>query len=336
MAGQYRLPQRISADNVSSATRLLEKRRQMFEVQEALESQIEEFKRKHITFVRREETLRKKDQDLQEALVRFNKPLQENDTKIQRAKKKREDEIRLATQKDQEILKLRQAVESLQMEQTRIKAQLNTELQYERFLESVVQASAGTYSDPLDILKRHETLDATHITLNDGISSISSTIDELRIEEQRSIKETQTAILQNNVSIANLQSQKEEAEKRSVSLQANRDRSLKSDIDQKLELGQIQLGCENIFQRCVSSSRKGPDTKDIFEKLKYIKLYLSDLNSISQEIQQRPKTSNAVALASNQLDAQVNQSTKQQHDQKRLATPLVTTRGATESASTPG
>lgn len=40
-----KLPQQLQLDTVSPATRLLEKRRQMFEVQEALDAQKEEFER---------------------------------------------------------------------------------------------------------------------------------------------------------------------------------------------------------------------------------------------------------------------------------------------------
>ncbi len=40
------LPQTLVLDHVSPATRLLEKRRQMFEVQEALEAQKQDFNRK--------------------------------------------------------------------------------------------------------------------------------------------------------------------------------------------------------------------------------------------------------------------------------------------------
>lgn len=40
------MPQTLVLDHVSPATRLLEKRRQMFEVQEALEAQKQDFNRK--------------------------------------------------------------------------------------------------------------------------------------------------------------------------------------------------------------------------------------------------------------------------------------------------
>lgn len=70
------LPQTLMLDHVSAATRLLEKRRQMFEVQEALSAQKEEFNRREDAFRRREDGLRRKDLVLQESLIRFNKFLQ--------------------------------------------------------------------------------------------------------------------------------------------------------------------------------------------------------------------------------------------------------------------
>ena len=82
------LPQTLTLDHVSPATRLLEKRRQMFEVQEALDAQKEDFERREHAFGQREDALRKKDLALQESLIKFNKFLQENESKRNRAEKR--------------------------------------------------------------------------------------------------------------------------------------------------------------------------------------------------------------------------------------------------------
>ena len=66
--------------------RLLEKRRQMFEVQRLMNAQKEDFCAQRRTFRRREEGLRQKDLELQESLIKFNKFLQENESKRNRAK----------------------------------------------------------------------------------------------------------------------------------------------------------------------------------------------------------------------------------------------------------
>merc|ERR1711907_401959 len=81
------VPPQLTLDHVSPATRLLEKRRQKIEVQEALEAQKADFARREEQFQRREQIIKKKDLELQENLIRFNKFLQENDTKRTRAEK---------------------------------------------------------------------------------------------------------------------------------------------------------------------------------------------------------------------------------------------------------
>ncbi|RYE82668.1 MAG: DUF4200 domain-containing protein [Methanosarcinales archaeon] len=129
-------------DNVSQQTRLLEKRRQVFEVEEALSAQKEEFARREVwcaaappytrlvtglqaahhqtlwtarrgvlacantvqeAFRRREEGLRKKDLELQETLIRFNQIITENDTKRTRAEKRSGEETVAVQQKEMEI-----------------------------------------------------------------------------------------------------------------------------------------------------------------------------------------------------------------------------------------
>jgi hypothetical protein len=114
------MPQTLVLDHTSPATRLLEKRRQMFEVQEALETQKAEFNRKEEGFKRREEALKLKDLELQESLIRFSKFLQENDSKRARAEKKAQDEIKARQQKEKEIEQLTEVLEDLKSEKERI------------------------------------------------------------------------------------------------------------------------------------------------------------------------------------------------------------------------
>ena len=110
-------------EHVSPATRLLEKRRQMFEVQEALEHQKFGFSRKEEIFKRQEESLKKKDLDLQESLIKFSKFLQENDSKISRAEKKSKEDILLRQQKEKDSQELTQTVDALKIECEQVRAQ---------------------------------------------------------------------------------------------------------------------------------------------------------------------------------------------------------------------
>ena len=158
------LPQQLTLDHVSPATRLLEKRRQMFEVQEALDAQKDEFQRREATFKRREDMLKKKDLELQESLIKFNKFLQENDSKRSRAEKKEKDEVKQRQVKEQEITKLQEALRS-QKEQRRVMTiELDKMMKHQNFLESVLDLTEE-FPEIVDLLSRYETLDAAHSDL---------------------------------------------------------------------------------------------------------------------------------------------------------------------------
>ena len=119
------LPQTLTLDHVSPATRLLEKRRQMFEVQEALNAQKEDFARREEAFRRREEGLRQKDLELQESLIKFNKFLQENESKRNRAEKRTRDENRQANDKEKEIQERTIEYEVMKLECEKVKASIH-------------------------------------------------------------------------------------------------------------------------------------------------------------------------------------------------------------------
>ena len=72
-------------DTVGGATRLLEKRRQMYEVQDALDAQKARFEQEEEQFAKREVQLRARDLQLQQQLIKFNKFLQDNEAKRRRA-----------------------------------------------------------------------------------------------------------------------------------------------------------------------------------------------------------------------------------------------------------
>lgn len=78
------LPQHMQLDMVSPATRLLEKRRVMYEVQKAFEDQKEDFKKEEERCRIREQELREKDTLIQDNLIRFSTFLQQQE---QRRKK---------------------------------------------------------------------------------------------------------------------------------------------------------------------------------------------------------------------------------------------------------
>ncbi|CAM9964730.1 unnamed protein product, partial [Choristocarpus tenellus] len=109
----------------------------MFEVQEALEAQKDEFARREDAFSRREKVLRKKDLELQESLIKFNKFLQENESKRNRAVKRAGEERKQREQKEQEIQKLKKQCRERVEEETRLRGDLQKHHRYQEFLTQV-------------------------------------------------------------------------------------------------------------------------------------------------------------------------------------------------------
>eukprot|EP00292_Cryptomonas_paramecium_P009839 CAMPEP_0113708406 /NCGR_PEP_ID=MMETSP0038_2-20120614/28954_1 /TAXON_ID=2898 /ORGANISM="Cryptomonas paramecium" /LENGTH=269 /DNA_ID=CAMNT_0000634089 /DNA_START=6 /DNA_END=812 /DNA_ORIENTATION=- /assembly_acc=CAM_ASM_000170 len=247
--------QHMNLDEVSPATRLLEKRRQMFEVQEALETQKEEFARREELFKRREEALRKQDLELQQQLIRFNKFLQENDSKTARAEKKAAEEIKLREQKEKEIQELQGQVEKLSREKESMKRLLDKDMIYEKYLQSVLEEAPDDFHEIGDLLKRHETLKAHHADLQRKANEIASLNDKYRAELQAHTKEGQDAKLKGHNEIAELQKRLERCQLDSLVAGGSRDQNLDESAKRVLEVGQCRMSIANLYERCRSQSQ---------------------------------------------------------------------------------
>eukprot|EP00439_Symbiodinium_sp_Y106_P040374 s1212_g4.t4 len=128
--------QQLFFDNVNPATRLLEKRRQMYEVQDALENQKARFAKEEDQFRKKEEQLR--DLQLQNQLVKFNKFLQDNEAKRQRSEKRAAEEAAQIKQKDEEILDLEKQLEDSRALCDKLEDEKNRNMKYE---DSVLPSS---------------------------------------------------------------------------------------------------------------------------------------------------------------------------------------------------
>merc|ERR1711998_370031 len=143
------VPPQLTLDHVSPATRLLEKRRQKIEVQEALEAQKADFARREEQFQRREQIIKKKDLELQENLIRFNKFLQENDTKRTRAEKKFIEEERKKMEHTSAIEEHKQDLAGFQKERNKLKEDLDKNQRYLQYLEMTCENTGDEFGEPL-------------------------------------------------------------------------------------------------------------------------------------------------------------------------------------------
>ena len=269
------MPQTLTLDHVSPATRLLEKRRQMFEVQEALDAQKEEFARREEAFRRREEGLRQKDLELQESLIKFNKFLQENESKRNRADKRASEEQKLRRQKEEEIVKLRSGLGKMRTEYAVLEEKLAKNKKYQVFLERMQSQYAEEYPEIMDLLKLHQTLTGAN---NDLISR--NRVHEQVNEKERAkfatfTKTSKTNILNYNNKIASMQKQLELSTAGASEAAETLDASIRKASAETLEVGQVLMAVKNLLQRCTS--------KQHGERLKHIAIKEEQDEALEQE-----------------------------------------------------
>lgn len=203
-------------------------------------------------FHRREEGLRKKDLELQESLIKFNKFLQENESKRNRAVKRASDEVKQRVLKEQEVGKLKDQLEQLQLQNEKLQNEVKKNLKYTRYLEIVQEAVPEDYPEIADLVNRYHTLKETNRDLSQNQLHHEEENEAKRLEFASFQKERANEILTCNNKIASLQRELETEEIQALRLQHEADASLRLTTQKTLALGQIVMAIGNLLQRCTS------------------------------------------------------------------------------------
>ncbi|KAJ3138758.1 Cilia- and flagella-associated protein 73 [Physocladia obscura] len=262
--------------DLTPATRLLEKRREMLEVENGLTQQKEEFAMKMEALKQRSEELAKKEAQLKESLLKFDKFLKENDAKRNRATKKAIDERKARDQKEGEIQDLKKQMVSQSVKKDRSGQAVDT------FLETTEE-----FGEVKDIISRFDTLAATNQELIDRAREAQEKTERNRSLLINSTEEKNTLILNYNNDIAKLQTRLEEAQMRSAKCQLEWDQTLKNATSKTLELGQIKMAVNNLFLIVKTHlNSKITNTVDTKIQLDKIQQFMLDLNAITTELTQ--------------------------------------------------
>jgi hypothetical protein len=108
--------------------------------------------------------LERKEQQLKESLLKFDKFLKENDAKRARAIKKATDEKELCKVKDKEIQKLEEQQVKLMTQRSKLQDKLSRHEIFAVFMQKVLDSSEE-FSEVREIIDRYSTLVATHLDL---------------------------------------------------------------------------------------------------------------------------------------------------------------------------
>ncbi|KAK2169056.1 hypothetical protein LSH36_12g03104 [Paralvinella palmiformis] len=257
-------------DHLTPATRLLEKRREMAEVEQALGAQKEEFQMKMESLQQRREELERKEFQLKESLLKFDKFLKENDSKRARAIKKANDERELTKSKDKEISRLKVETELLVKQKEKLQKKMDKNVIYHRYLEKVLE-SAEEFHEIREIIARYDTLTTTHEDKNNEI-------------------------LGYNNQLSGLQTRLDKAQSEAVKLESWWTHIKNTAAKKTLLLGRVKMATHNLYQlvsRHQKSHQEEGEVEDTNEQLAKIQQYIQDLTHITQEI----KRAEAAALS---------------------------------------
>lgn len=267
--------------DLTPATRLLEKRREMLQVENGLLQQKEEFAQKMDTLAQRREDLARKEAQLKDSLNKFDKFLKENDSKRTRAIKKTIEERKLREIKETEVSTLKDSFTELQDKKDRQFKILDTNSSYQRYLEVVIE-NTGEYGEIKDLILRFDTLSNTNFELIERARQAQE-----RMEKDRNLfllsSETKNNLLLNiNNNIAKLQTKLEEAQHKSTRMQSEWDSTIQNATQKTLLLGQIKMATSNLFALVKSHlENRMNNTVDTIEQLDKISQFILDLNQIT-------------------------------------------------------
>ncbi|KAI8919546.1 hypothetical protein BC831DRAFT_481471 [Entophlyctis helioformis] len=270
--------------DLTPATRLLERRREMLEVETGLTKQKEEFAMKMESLTQRREELARKETQLKESLLKFDKFLKENDAKRMRALKKSMDERKIREQKESEIYSLKDSITSLGTKKDRQTKAVDSNLWFQRYLEGVLE-SGDEFAEIKDIISRYDTLSATNGELIERARNAQEKTEKDRQAFLASSEEKNNVILNRNNEIARLQTKLEEMQSRSAKWQSELDQTLKNATQKSLLLGQVKMATNNLFNVVKSHlNNRLNSTTDTLAQLDKIGQFIVDLTQITSDI----------------------------------------------------
>ncbi|TNN19773.1 Coiled-coil domain-containing protein 42 [Schistosoma japonicum] len=274
--------------NLTNSTKLLEKYKELKNVQSALLAKKDEFRLKMESIQRRREELEKKECELKESLIKFDQFFRDNDEKRLRAMKKISTERNLQQQKQTEIDILNADILRFTKMREKQEKKAKSLLKYRLFLESVVKISEE-FSDIYELISRYDALKANLEDLQNSDTKIQKLIDEKSNEIVYIKKSKRDEKLSLTNEIAKLRNYLEfqQMDGRNKETQWEHTRDLTA--SRIYELGTLVIAVANMYSIVQSHQKYGESAKpnETCKQLRAIKSFIQTLVKIIDEVTQK-------------------------------------------------
>lgn len=298
----------------SQSTQLLKKRKEMKEVDSALELMKNDYKRRMDECEERRIAFENKQAKMREQVLKFEKFIQENDAKRLRAENKAKAERKQFMEKLDEIAALSENIKSLDAEKKEYTEKLNKRAVYREYLEGVVEVSDMAYEEIQDVLNRYDVLTGANKDLAEMAENQTKEADDYGKKLQALRQESQNLELTSNSTFNAKQMELEHWIERSKDIEKGINRKMALEKSVQQEYGAVETAIKNIFTRCVTTMRQSPlfppsATASFLEVMEYdldvIHTRLEDLIDISSDF----KSGSSLLMSSDALDGGPSQST---------------------------
>lgn len=238
---------RVPQDH-TEVTKMLEKRRQLYEIEEAFNLQADEFKKNMEKFKVQEDTIKRTDNKIQEKFIRHCKFLAENKDKRNRAKRHMEEERIIKKNKVAQVKTEEEILEQLERQKLLFESKINQLQPYETYLQKVVEQNQDQYTDIKDLLQRFQTLQQSNKRLRDHKEEVEAQLNSLNQEITTFEKNKNVDIMILNNEITNYQKQYESLEMKNMKIQDEVKASEQNNNMKMSTLAKLMLTIDNLYE----------------------------------------------------------------------------------------
>ncbi|XP_065682767.1 coiled-coil domain-containing protein 42 homolog isoform X1 [Hydra vulgaris] len=268
---------------LTPATRLLEKRREILEMEQALSTQKEEFQLQMESVKQRREQLDRKKHELKESLLKFDKFLKENDSKRARAIKKMTDEREAKRGKEREIEKLEEEMRQLIKTRDKIQKKAEKYSVCQRYLDKIIEIS-DEFQELREITARYDTLINTHNELLARENKHQDDIENEKSKLSKFVEKKNNEMLSYNNQLAQLQTELEKEQSNALKWESEWTHIQNTAAKKTLLLGKIKMATHNLFQLINKNAKEAETVESTVEQLNKIQTFIQDLSQITNEI----------------------------------------------------
>ncbi|XP_012324449.2 cilia- and flagella-associated protein 73 [Aotus nancymaae] len=267
--------------------RLLEKRQELVDADQALQAQKQVFHTKMAALKQRWEQLEQKERELKGSFISFDKFFQDSEARRNRALRRAAEERNQAGRREAEALRLRAQLEELRREHARLQRRLQRLEPCARLLEQALELMPG-FQDVPELVARFDGLAETQAALRLSEHERLADQEEVRARLQRLRDAWPDELLAQGQRRAQLQERLEAARERTLQWESKWIQIQNTAAEKTLLLGRSRMAVLNLFQLVCQHQGQPPalDIEDTEGQLEQVKLFMQDLSAMLADLGQ--------------------------------------------------